>query len=290
MKPGYITSGFTGHRLTDAAEILADLGYRAIGITLDWHTLDPFRSETPAEADRLRPILARLGLEVVVETGARFLLDPRRKHQPTLLSTDPEGRARRLEFLRRSLELAARLGATAFSFWSGATDDGSELPESPTLAGPIADRLRAGIAPLLARAEKLGVRLAFEPEPGMAVATLAHARPWLAEFASPWFGLTVDVGHLHCQREGTFAELLAPSAGRVFNLHLDDSVRDLHDHLAFGTGDLDFTSLFAALASIDYRGPALVELSRHAHDAVRVARASRDFLARHGVRFVDSRG
>ena len=63
-------------------------------------------------------LLDRHGLAVVVETGGRYVLDPGRKHQPTLLH-EPDQAARRLELLRRAVDVGADLGAEAVSFWCG---------------------------------------------------------------------------------------------------------------------------------------------------------------------------
>jgi sugar phosphate isomerase/epimerase len=58
---------------------------------------------------------------------------------------------------------------------------------------------------------------------------------------------------------------------------------DIHDHLFFGEGVVDFRDVFDPLKAIGYRGLASVELSRHSHDAVNVARRSLDFLTSRGV-------
>src|SRR4051794_35076474 len=83
----------------------------------------------------------------------RFLIDPWRKHQPTLLSADPGQRARRLDFLQRGVEIAAELGADAVSFWSGSAGE-------PEPAEALRDRLVLGCLELCAHASKCGVRLA----------------------------------------------------------------------------------------------------------------------------------
>ena len=61
-----------------------------------------------------------------METGARFVLDPRRKHFPTLLS---DGRLRRVDLLCTAVDVAAELGAPVVSMWSGAAppDEPREL-------------------------------------------------------------------------------------------------------------------------------------------------------------------
>src|SRR5262249_23510666 len=92
MLLGYNTNGFAHHRLTDACDILADLGSRSVALTLDYHALDPYAADLPAQLAVVKWLLGRRGLRCVVETGARFLLDPRHKHQPTLVSAAPDGR------------------------------------------------------------------------------------------------------------------------------------------------------------------------------------------------------
>src|SRR5437868_246754 len=97
MLLGYNTNGFAHHRLEDALAILADLGYRSVALTLDYHALNPYDPDHRDQLRRVAALLQRHGLRCVIETGARFLLDPRRKHQPTLLSSDEGERERRLD-------------------------------------------------------------------------------------------------------------------------------------------------------------------------------------------------
>src|SRR4051794_9411549 len=118
---GYGTNGFANHRLCDALSIIAELGYSAVALTLDHQHLDPYAPDLPARVDAVAGQLSRLGLRVVVETGARYLLDPRRKHHPTLIS---DGQPARLDLLRRALRIAADLGADCVSFFSGSVPAG----------------------------------------------------------------------------------------------------------------------------------------------------------------------
>ena len=166
MRLGYNTNGFAHHRLEDALAVLAELGYASVALTLDHGALDPYDPGVHEQCDRVRRLLEKLRLRCVIETGARFLLDPRRKHQPTLLSEAPAERERRLDFLRRAIGLAQILDADAVSFWSGTPvgDAGEEAWWT---------RLVDGCRALCDEADKKNVRLAFEPEPNMFVDTMA---------------------------------------------------------------------------------------------------------------------
>ncbi|MEU7875699.1 sugar phosphate isomerase/epimerase family protein [Dactylosporangium sp. NPDC049140] len=116
MRFGYGTNGFSNHRLDDALAVIAGLGYEGVALTLDHHHLDPFDANLSRHVREVGRRLQELGLGVVIETGARYLLDPWHKHAPTLLDDEP---GPRLEFLRRAVRIGADLGAEAVSFWAG---------------------------------------------------------------------------------------------------------------------------------------------------------------------------
>ncbi|MCA9254577.1 MAG: sugar phosphate isomerase/epimerase, partial [Phycisphaerales bacterium] len=54
--------------------------------------------------------------------------------------------------------------------------------------------------------------------------------------------------------------------------------RGVHAHLPIGEGDMDFPPIFRALRDVGYPGPVNVELSRHSHDAVNMARRTLEAL------------
>ena len=210
-------------------------------------------------------------MSVTIETGSRFILDPRRKHQPTLISARSEDRRRRIEFIKAAIDVAAGLAAESVSLWSGSPDDTADDAR-------ILDRLCVSLRELLDHAESNGVRLAFEPEPGMFVDTMARFEQLFAKVNHPRFGLTLDVGHAHCQGDGEIGDSIRRWRDVLWNVHIEDMRVGKHEHLMFGEGDISFPSIFDALREIDYRGPLHVELSRHSHDAVDVARRSFEFL------------
>jgi L-ribulose-5-phosphate 3-epimerase len=256
---GYNTNGFAHHRLEDALAIFAELGYKAVALTPDVHHIPPFHVST-AELRDLRRQLEDLGLAAAVETGARYVLDPRRKHRPTLLEMESAGRARRLEFLVRCAEIAAELGADVISIWAGA----KPAETSPEDAWSW---LIEGVAELCRRVEVLGVRVAFEPEPGMWVETFEQWDRLRRAVDHPALGLTLDVGHVPCTEAISPAEAIRTRAGELLNVHLDDVRGGVHEHLQIGEGELDWSTIMGALQESGFRGIASIELSRHSHAA-----------------------
>ncbi len=271
MLLGYNTNGFVHHRLEDALTILAELGYQSVAITLDHNCLDPYGNNLATELVRVRGWLEQLGMRSAIETGARFLLDPREKHQPTLISPHAWQREERLEFLRHSVNIAKELGSEAVSFWSGSQKD---VPPVSVLM----DRLVEGCKQLCDHAAHQNVRLAFEPEPGMFIDTMERFAELEDRIDHPHFGLTIDIGHLHCQGEEPIEDHIRQWRDLLWNVHIEDIKRGVHEHLMFGEGEIDFGPVLRTLAEIGYTGGVHVELSRHSHDAVKAARRALAFL------------
>lgn len=259
MRLGYNTNGFAHHRLEDALEIIAAIGYRAVALTPDVHHLPPF-SSTADDLRRLRRRLRELDLTPVVETGARFVLDPRRKQRPTLLEEDPDDRRRRFEMLVRCLEIAAEIGAAQLSIWSGVLPAGVSEEEGWA-------RLVPAVHDLCERAASLGVGVALEPEPGMFVESMQSWERLREAVAHPALGLTLDIGHVRCTEDYGPEEAIRRYAADLRNVHLDDMRGRVHDHLQIGEGELDFRAILGTLREVEYHGVAAVELSRHSHAA-----------------------
>jgi sugar phosphate isomerase/epimerase len=273
MRLGYNTNGLAHHRLLDAIALLGDEGYQSIAITLDAGTLDPYQD--PPSLDRqvrlARSALDRHGMTRVIETGARYLLNPRVKHDPTLLDPDPARRAVRVDFLCRAIDLARSIQAESVSLWSGAA-------RTPIEEYPGMDRLVETLRPVLAHAEQAGVTLAFEPEPGMFIDSLERFGRLDQRVGHPLFQLTMDVGHVHCMVEGDIASLISQWRRRLVNIHIEDMVEGIHEHLMFGQGTIDFPPIFRALHQIGFEHTVSVELSRHSHMAVEAVCAAAAFL------------
>jgi L-ribulose-5-phosphate 3-epimerase len=302
---GYNTNGLAHHNLLDAIALLADIGYRGVAITIDHNALPPgdcpnFRlsenGTVPFDAQqiaRLRQLLEERGMRSVIETGARFLLDPRVKHEPTLLSASPRPR---IAFYKYAIDCAAALGSDCVSLWSG-TLCGAGVPpanlnstgmlpgKAAGTAAPQAlrrqqamNRLVAGLREVLDYAAAKNVLIAFEPEPGMFIDTMAAYEELLSQLDAPNFRLTLDIGHLQCQNELPIADVIRRWASRLANVHIEDMRRGVHEHLLFGEGEIDFPPVLQALAEVGYTGGVYVELSRHSHEGPTAAQRAFEFL------------
>lgn len=257
MLLGYHTNSLQNHRFDAALTLLADHGYAAIAITPDTCHLDPEQT-SDADLDEVAQRLRDLGLKPVMETGARFLLDANTKHEPTLMTRDFAQRDRRVAFYRRVAAMGQRLGAEVVSFWAGI--DRAPGPDSAAwlLEG-------VGLTCEAIRAE--GLTPSMEPEPGMAVETVADYERVRAALGSGSPQLTLDIGHLYAVWEGDPAAVVTSSAPFLAQVHLEDHRRGVHEHLLPGHGEVDFPGVLKALSESGYDGPVCFELSRQSHCA-----------------------
>ncbi len=269
LRYAYNTNGCAHHRLEDAIAMIADAGYDGVSLTLDIQHLDPFAENHAAECRRIAALLRARNLGAVIETGARFLLDPRRKHEPTLVSREPEGRARRLDFLNRSFEVAADTGAEVLTFWAG-------RPAPDVDPAQARDWMYAGVAEVLRHAERLGVPAAFEPEPEMIVGTVTTFATLAAEF--PTLRLALDLGHCLVSEDVEPEDAIISQADRLGTVHIEDMKRGDHKHLPFGEGDMDLPAVIGALRQVGFDRFVCVELSSDSHRAIQMIPQAREAL------------
>jgi sugar phosphate isomerase/epimerase len=271
VKLGYNTNGLAFHGPKDALALIADAGYQSVAITVDHQWLNPYGENAQRKAADMGLLLDRLGLSCVVETGARFLLDPRRKHEPTLVSAEPSARQRRVNFLTHCVDIAVAIDASCVSIWSGTLHD--DVP-----ASVVWSRLREGVLRAADYAADHDVSLAFEPEPGMFVERMNQFSQLVEMVAHPALRLTLDVGHVHCMHDGEIDEHIHAWHSLLDNVHIEDMRRGMHEHLRFGEGEIDFPSVLRVLQKVGYEGGVHVELSRHSHMAPTVVAESKLFL------------
>lgn len=268
---GYNTNGFAHHDLVEAMNLLVKMGCGGIGITIDQAALNPFKAHGKEQLNDVKGFLrTHPNVRTVIETGARFLLDPYVKHEPTLVSASAVQRAKRIDFYKYAIDVAAELGSDCVSIWSGINRE-----DAPDL---LLDRLADGLDQVCNYATRAGVLIGFEPEPGMVIDTLARFQRLLQWFDHPSLRLTIDIGHLFCQGEVPIHDYLVRWQDRLINVHIEDMKAGVHEHLQFGEGEMNFPPILKTLQEINYTGCVQIELSRHSHNAVEAARFAIQFL------------
>jgi len=103
-------------------------------------------------------------------------------------------------------------------------------------------------------AEERKIRLAIEVQPPGPAQMMTNPETfnWLfSNFKSDYFGILVDIGHLHksSRKEGYDPyEFVKAFKDRIFEMHLHDckesSDKIINDHIAVGTGEIDFEKYF----------------------------------------------
>jgi sugar phosphate isomerase/epimerase len=274
LRFAYNTNGCTNHRLDDALDLIAEAGYPGVALTLDFPHFDPFEEDYEARAEQLAGRLADLDLALTVETSARYLLDPRERYGPTLLHPSEEGRARRVEFLRRAIRVCAICGGEAVAFSSGRPRRGVSGQDAGVW-------LLDGLKQVADHAAAAGVVAALEPGPGHIVATpddFRLVRETLKQMTDAPLHLALDAGHclVSGDREPHAAvKEFAPVLGSV---QLEDMKRGVHRHLPFGQGDMDVAAVLAALEAVGYERLVAVELPHESHRADEAIPEALDWL------------
>lgn len=276
MRPGWSTNSIDGDP-HEAVNYLADLGYRSLALTPDRQLLNPFSEQFAEEILAWQRSLAARDFHCVIETGARHLLDPLQKHEPTLVSTASSARTRRIAFLTTAIDLAVALRAGCVSLWSGVVRDAAS-------ESSLWERLTESLKPVVDYAAHHDIPLGFEPEPGMFIDTLPRFDELRDRLGHPpQLRLTIDLGHMECMGEWPLADTLRDRVADIVNVHLDDMRPCIHEHLPLGAGIIAFPPLFAALREGHYTGGIHTELPRQSHRWTTEAAATIDFLQKSGL-------
>jgi L-ribulose-5-phosphate 3-epimerase len=268
---GYNTNGLSNHSADDGLNLLAHTGYKSIAITIDHGWLSPQDPNRDVQLQQFKHFLTTHGFSSVIETGARFLLDPHEKHSPTLLNADPALAKQRIDFLKYCIDVAVELESDCVSLWSG-------IKPADISFNVAIDRLVENLGPVLEYAEQQSMDIGFEPEPGMLIDNTGRFERLTHLLDSPRLKMTLDIGHLFCLSEIPIANYIEKWADWLINIHIEDMKSGVHEHLMFGDGQIHFPPVIESLRQANYQGGVHIELSRHSHNAAAIVKQSFEFL------------
>lgn len=269
MTLAYSTNAFKNFSLSEAVEEIASLGFQGIEILCDRPHLYP----PDFSLEQLRELKERLAAkELKVSNLNSFTLYAvGDMYLPSWIEEQEERRRIRIEHTRRCLEFSAFLGCGNISVPPGGPPGG--LPRERALS-----LFQRGLEEVIPEAERLGVALLIEPEPGLLLENSPQFKEFIGRFSSPAVGLNFDVGHFFCAGEdpGAAFQELSPWIGHV---HIEDIASSRrHHHLIPGRGAMDLFGFFIVLKKMEYRGDLSLELYTYDRMPRDAGREGREYL------------
>lgn len=274
MKLAFSTNAFTRHPLSEALKAIREAGFPAVEILADVPHAWPDALDSASISAMARQ-LQSLGLAVSnVNANCSFGYwkdaPPEPYFEPSLISPNPVHRADRTRLILKTLDMARAIGAANISITSGRMLGGMP-PE------PAARQFAESIKPILDRAEKLGIDVGIECEPGLFLEYASELHDWIGRLNHPRFGANLDIGHSQVLGE-SIPDAVRLLSGRIWNVHVEDIPGRKHYHMIPGEGTLDWAGLHAALKQIGYGRCLTVELYTHTANPHEAARRSYEFL------------
>jgi sugar phosphate isomerase/epimerase len=276
MKLAFSTNAYLNYSFAEAVGHLAAIGYRGVEIMADVpHAWPAFM--LPEQKQGIRDALAANDLTISnVNAFMMHAINDRRQRywHPSWIEPDPHYRAIRVDHTKRALTLARELGAKCIT-----TEPGGPVAPGESWAAALKLFVEE-LKPVAEHAEKEGVLLLVEPEPGLLIETSEQFEEFMRHVDSPAVGLNFDIGHMYCVGEDPAASL-GRLARFIRHIHLEDiAASRVHQHMVPGTGAIDFAAILQAIRGIGYAGWVTVELYPYVEDPDGAAKTAFQFLNR----------
>ncbi len=268
MQLAFSTNAYLKHPFDEAAARIAAIGYAGLELLADVPHAWPAGLLEGQKRD-ITAAMQRSGLRF--SNINAFMMNAVADHRqpywhPSFIEPDAHYRRVRIDHTRRALSLCAELGAPHITTEPG----GPLLPGQPRQAA--IDLFVEVLKPLAEHAERCGVALLIEPEPGLLLETTAQYLEVAERVNAPSLGLNFDVGHAYCVSED-LARAIALLAGHIRHYHVEDiAATRVHHHLVPGTGAIDFAAVIEAIRNTGYTGWLTVELYPFQEDPDAAAR------------------
>ncbi len=241
IRLSYSTFGLTNLDFLDAIEVVDRAGYPGIELSFHRDQFNPFEISETSIA-RIKQKLAQSRVKAACVATASHFFTPSRPHEPSLICPDLAGRKRRIDLVRRGIDVARQLGVPLVTFGSGfirAEHVANRLVDPHAL---LVDSLHRC---LQAVRDDEDLTLLIEPEPGMFVETVDQGLSLVREIDSPHFQLHLDLCHMYCS-EKDYISALGLAAPYTRYLHVSDARSGYNLKIIKVAGqmslDLDFAS------------------------------------------------
>jgi sugar phosphate isomerase/epimerase len=270
MKLAYSTNGYLKFSFAEAARRLAAIGFSGIEIMADVpHAWPAFLLDEQKQA--IRDALAKnhLAISNINSFMMHAINDSRQRYwHPSWIEPERHYRQIRIDHTTRALTLARELGAPCIT-----TEPGGPVEPGDSWKAAL-NLFVEMLKPVIAHAEKEGVLLLIEPEPGLLIETVDQFLELMQHIDSPAVGMNFDIGHAYCIKDDP-ATTIPRCAKYIRHFHLEDiAATRVHHHLIPGDGVIDFAATFRAIQQIGYTGWVTIELYPYVEDPDAAARTA----------------
>jgi sugar phosphate isomerase/epimerase len=271
MKLGFSSNAFKKFSLEQCIPLISRIGYSAIEILCDIPHAYPPKEQ---DAIKTKALLSKHNLEISnLNTFTLYAI--RDTYHPSWVEDLSELRQLRFEHTINCIEFASKLGCRNIS-----TEAGGPLPKGPNNSFGLRRRFAEEMNALSRFAEKHGIKVLVEPEPGLLLETSRDFLSFIKTIESEYIRLNFDIAHFYCSREDP-AEMVQKLSEFIEHFHLSDiGINRVHNHLIPGEGAIDFKSVFKAIVESGYKGFVTVELYPYQNNPIFAATKAFEFLQR----------
>lgn len=218
IKLSYGTFGLTNLDFLHSIEVVDKAGYPGIELSFHRDQFNPF-DITDDYLATIKRRLAGLNVKAACVATASHFFTPSRPHEPSLMTPDLAGRKRRIDLVRRGIDVARKLEVPLVTFGSGFIRDEHVSNPSINPRELLVDSIHQCLKSIH---DDEDITLLIEPEPGMYIETLAQGISLVDEVNSPRFKLHLDLCHNYCS-EQNYLEALGKAAPYAKFLHVSDA-------------------------------------------------------------------
>ena len=277
MRLAFSTNAFVKYSLESAIQKIAGCKYKGVEILADRPHFPPTLKSSWKRIKSLQKMLSQSNIEVSninANTASVFykqvLQEP--VFEPSLSNPDITKRRWRIDYTKRSIDLACEVQSKSVSITSGIP-----LPDCPPEKGK--KLFIESVKRIMDYAEKKGIKVGLEYEPCLLYENTAEVLGLVNTIKSKYFGVNLDLGHVSISEKDP-VQSIRKFKNCIWNIHIEDIKDKKHFHLIPGQGDMDFTKIFKVLREIKYDNFITVELYTYQKQPVSAARKSYDFLNR----------
>lgn len=231
---GFRTIGFRKSTADSAIRRIAAIGYDGVEVCLEHPGLEPEEIDVLRGA-ALATVAAGEGIDVATVS----------------YHGDRDPLPCRWERALRAIELTSSMG-------TGTLIINSPRP-GPQAPDDLEEQFHTHLEQQLERAERLGVVLAVEPEPGLLIENVDDMLALIDRMGSEHLRVNLDVGHAFLT-ETDVPAAIHRLGELIVAAHIEDMPAGEHRHLVPGEGDMDLPAVLHALDDVGFGGWLTVDL------------------------------